>query len=159
MKLNLGSGQNKKEGFINIDSNPSTKPDVIRDVCRGLPYTDGVADEICAEHLIEHLNAQDFIFFFNECWRVLKSKGILHIKAPYYKEKWAVIDPTHVRLITEYSFDFFFNRDYNSMTAGVTGWYEPEKLQIIGGELQLTVKKVETPTQYWDVKEMKEVTK
>jgi len=143
MRLNIGSGNNPKKGYINIDSNPTCKPDVIRNVMRGLPYNDNVADEICAEHIVEHLNSDDFIFLFNESHRVLKVGGILHIKAPYYKEKWAFIDPTHIRMITEFSFNFFTVQDYNSITAGVTGWYDMVKINLDehGGEIQVTLKK------------------
>ncbi len=157
MKLNLGSGQQKKEGFINTDSNPESKPDILRDIMRGLPFANEVAEEIHAEHLIEHLDTADFIFLFNECWRVLRDGGELHLKAPYYKMKWAYIDPSHKRFITEWSFDFFINHDYNSMTAGVTGWYEPVKLQVTGGEIYVVLRKTLTPKN-WQMGDLKDET-
>lgn len=154
MKLNLGAGNLKKEGYVNVDNNKACNPDLLRDIGRGLPYADCVVEEILAEHLIEHLPAEEFIFFFNECHRVLRDGGILHLKAPYYKMKWAYIDPTHIRFITEHSFDFFVNRDYNSVTAGVTGWYEPVDIKLIGGELDVVLKKVLVPVNKWMCKDL-----
>lgn len=150
LKLNIGAGLKKKEGFVNIDSNPKTEPDVVRDIRRGLPYDGSTVDLIECDHLIEHLNPEDFIFFFNECHRVLVDGGKLIVRAPYYQGKWAFIDPTHIRYITEHSFDFFVNKDYNSTTAGVTGWYEPESTNVNGGEITVVMKKVLSPTKFWE---------
>ena len=138
MKLNIGCGNVKKEDYVNIDSNEKCNPDRLRDIRRGLPYDDDTADEIYCAHLIEHLQPDDFIFFFNECNRVLKPHGKLTVKAPYFKEKWAYIDPTHVKLITEYSFNFFINRDYNSVAAGVTGWYSLKYMGLDEGGGEIT---------------------
>ena len=149
LKINLACGMRKKEGveWVNIDSNSECKPDVVRNLMRGLPYSNETIDEINCEHFIEHLNGEDFIFFFNECHRVLKEGGRLCLKAPYHSEKWAWIDPTHKRPISEHSFDFFINCDYNSQNAGVTGWYLPESLNITGGEIDVVISKLKKPSE------------
>lgn len=156
LRLNLACG-NKLIGSdgewetINIDNNRSVTGIVYRDIMRGLPFADGVADEVIGEHIIEHLGAEDFIFFFNEAHRVLKEGGLLKVKTPYFQGKWAFIDPTHKRLMMENSFDFFINCDYNSVTAGVIGWYEPVEIVVDGGELRATLKKVLEPKVSWNV--------
>jgi len=153
LKLNIGCGPpkvQKKKGYVNMDINPLCKPDVVRDVSRGLPYSDGVVDEIICEHVIEHLDDDDFVFFFNECHRVLKLGNVLEVAAPYYMGKWAYIDPTHKRLITEFSFDFFLTKDYNSVGAGVTGWFKPLEINITPdkGEIRLRLEKADGSTNY-----------
>lgn len=151
MKLHLACGAQYWEGWVNIDVNRDVKADIYRDITRGLPYGDGVADEIVGEHIVEHLDADDFIFFFNEAHRVLKEGGLLRVNVPYFTGKWAYIDPTHKRLICENSFDFFMNRDYNSVTAGVTGWFEPVRFELKNFELIAVFKKVLNPTVMWAI--------
>ena len=149
LKLNLACGMRKKEGtdWVNIDNNEQCRPDRRHDILYGLPYGDETVDEINCEHFIEHLDGVQFIRFFNECHRVLKEGGRLCLKAPYHTEKWAWIDPTHKRPISEHSFDFFINHDYNSQSAGVTGWYLPENLNITGGEIDVTLSKLKKPSE------------
>ena len=55
LKLNLGSGSNKIDGFINIDLNPDNKPDLVANILEPLPYNDGSIDEIVLFHTIEHI--------------------------------------------------------------------------------------------------------
>lgn len=129
IKLNLACGTRKYESnkeweVINIDYNQIVEPDIVRDLKYGLPFNNEYVDEILCEHYIEHLNPEEFVRFFNECWRVLKPGGTLQVSAPYYKHRNAYVDPTHIRLLTEFSFDFFCIRDFNSLSAGVTGWYD-----------------------------------
>lgn len=52
-KLNLGCGPYKMEGHINIDCNPLHKPDIVRDVSRGLPFDDNSVESIVASHFLE----------------------------------------------------------------------------------------------------------
>ena len=106
VKLNLGCGVHKIEGYINIDMSSKYKPDVIYDINKGLSFKDNSVDEIKASHILEHVN--DLIFVMNECWRVLKTEGILDIDVPdgEYLE-WSMRDPTHKRAIFEDTFLYF----------------------------------------------------
>ena len=54
MKLNLGSGQDNKEGYINIDAVGHTSDTVIGNILH-LDYADGSIDKIQSHHVIEHL--------------------------------------------------------------------------------------------------------
>jgi len=45
------------------------------------------------KHVLEHLD--DVVKVIEECYRILKPKGILDIYVPYYKSKKAFRDPTH----------------------------------------------------------------
>lgn len=94
-KLNLGCGETKKEGYINIDNRPECEPDILRDITRGLPFDDESIDEIFSSHFMEHLGGEDVFFVINECWRVLKPNGILIIIVPYIGVQEAFCDPMH----------------------------------------------------------------
>jgi predicted SAM-dependent methyltransferase len=81
MKLNLGCGYNIKPGYINVDLRPSKGVDVVLDLndCK-LPFENNSIDEIYMAHILEHII--DRYKFIQECYRVLKPKGILLIKLP-----------------------------------------------------------------------------
>ena len=56
MKLHVGCGTKKLEGWINIDGVSSCQPDLVHDLCTPLPYGDLSADELKAEGVLEHLD-------------------------------------------------------------------------------------------------------
>jgi len=108
MKLNVGCGLNKIDGYINLDINPNNNPDMVRNIEKGLPFDNNKFDEIYCSHILEHIH--DLIFVMNECWRVLKVGGILDIDVPdgQYLE-WSMRDPTHKRAIFRETFLYFTN--------------------------------------------------
>jgi predicted SAM-dependent methyltransferase len=108
VKFNLGCGYSKYEGFINIDISDVSSPDIICDLEKGLPFKDDCADEIVANHVIEHLT--DTIFIMNEIWRVCKHTGIVNIEVPHQASKMAFADPTHKRVFNEESFKYFCSK-------------------------------------------------
>jgi len=113
MKLNIGCGRNKKEGYINIDKNPVFEPDIIRDITRGLPFNDDSIDEIYTSHCLEHIDSgEDIIFVMNELYRALKPEGLLTIRVPHTKEYGAFCDPTHKSFWNEQSAQYWTGDSY-----------------------------------------------
>jgi SAM-dependent methyltransferase len=111
-KLNIGSGRIRYAGFINIDckqiidGNGNKTVDVIMDIEKDkLPYSDNSIDEIIAESLLEHLG-DGFIFFMNECWRVLKPTGNMWGTVPPFGTNGAIRDITHKRFFVKESFTY-----------------------------------------------------
>lgn len=78
MKLHLGCGRKRWEGFTNCDLRDS---DLDCDI-RELPFDDGVADEIHAIHVAEHFLMTEIVKVFTEWKRVLKPGGFLVIELP-----------------------------------------------------------------------------
>ena len=79
LKLQIGSNVWKKAGWINIDIDPSVNPDLVLDVRQGLPYQDNSIDYIFMEHFFEHINQQESQKLLHECYRALKSGGVIRI--------------------------------------------------------------------------------
>ena len=87
MKLNLGAGESKIEGYISIDVEGSCKPDVICDFTKdSLPYGDGLIEEVLLFHTIEHIQKRLHKSIFKEVWRVLKPGGRFVLSYPEFKE-------------------------------------------------------------------------
>lgn len=105
IKLNLGCGLNKLNGYINIDKEEKIDPDIVRDIERGLPFNDNIIDKVLCSHILEHI--KELFFVMNEIWRILKPDGILVIKVPPYDFEGAFSDPTHIRVFTPRTFKFF----------------------------------------------------
>ncbi len=85
MKLHLGCGTKKLDGWINIDSVPECRPDLVHDITRPLPYADQTADELLAEDLLEHFDKYIRYLVFYEWTRVLKVGGKITLQVPDFK--------------------------------------------------------------------------
>ena len=99
IKLSLGCGRDKEDGFIGLDcanygwNKVWIAPDI-------LPFKDDEVDFIKAENFIEHLDREDALKVFNECWRVLRPTGWFEWTAPDAGKSidLALSDPTHKSL-------------------------------------------------------------
>lgn len=100
MKLNIGSGFQRYEGFVNVDANPLTQPDIVLDLESGIfPFRDSLVSEVKAHHVLEHLGA-GFFHFMKELYRVCEDGAIIDIQVPHHRSEVFYGDPTHVRFIT-----------------------------------------------------------
>jgi SAM-dependent methyltransferase len=96
--LDLGCGRTKQyPGNIGMDCKPSPAVDVVADLRHGVPAETGSADTVFAVHVLEHL--VDFLPLVDECHRVLRPDGVLHVISPWWRYVNAVADPTHVRYL------------------------------------------------------------
>ena len=104
--LDLGCGNKKKAGSIGIDINPDTNADVIHNLNTfPYPFEDSTFDEINADNVIEHLD--NVIAVMEEIHRISTPGAIIIIKVPYFRSRYAFIDPTHKHYFTTESFTYF----------------------------------------------------
>lgn len=82
IKLDIGCGEHKKEGYIGVDKIPFPGVDVVHNIEDGLPFGNNSVDIIYAKHALEHLYKFDFVM--DEIWRVLKPDGILEVIVPHW---------------------------------------------------------------------------
>lgn len=81
-KLQLGTGRNSKEGWLNSDLRPLSGQVLYLNARRRFPFGDGTFDYVYSEHMIEHLPFRDGLKMLAECRRVLKPGGVLRISTP-----------------------------------------------------------------------------
>ncbi len=80
MKIDLGSGGNRKDGFLNIDENPNTNPDIVMSMQKYVAQlVHHSVDEARASLSLEFLDGQELYDVFNHLWRALKPDAIFHI--------------------------------------------------------------------------------
>jgi SAM-dependent methyltransferase len=96
MKLDLGCGTKKREGFVGVDSMTLPGVDVVVDLrITPWPWADNSIDAAFSSHFVEHLTGEERIPFFNELWRVLKPGAQAEIITPDWSHASAYGDPTH----------------------------------------------------------------
>lgn len=119
MKLDIGCGKTKLEndweGLDIVDYGQKYVLDLEKDGLKGIP--DKSITEIKAHNVFEHLSVEKRLFVFNECWRVLVSRGTLDIKVPCFPHGVAVNDPSHKSFYSKKMFFDYFagNRPRNSI--------------------------------------------
>lgn len=128
VKLDIGCGKNKREGFIGIDQFPMDGVDIVIDVrSEQLGYENNSVDEINASHFLEHLTAKERVFLLNEFYRVLKPGGIVTIVTPHWASNRAYGDFTHQWPPVSEMFYYYLSKKWRDSNAPHTDIeYNPE---------------------------------
>jgi SAM-dependent methyltransferase len=110
IKIDLGCGENKNEGFVGMDYRKLKGVDIVHDI-EDFPYPlpDECASLAVASHVVEHINPHKgvFIDFMNEVWRILKPGGEFMIATPYAGSPGFYQDPTHINPCNEKTWEYF----------------------------------------------------
>jgi len=105
--LNLGCGLDIRDGWVNHDiSQHDKRIAVVHNLnVRPWPWKPSTFDRVDAISVFEHLEI-DLIKVMDECWRILKGSGALHIKYPLLTSPFVRDDPTHRWFWSEKVLDF-----------------------------------------------------
>jgi glycosyltransferase involved in cell wall biosynthesis len=108
LKLNLGCGYRKLDGYVNIDNRIQVEPDQCLDILDGLPFDDNSVSVVRAYDFLEHIPIGKTVFVMEEIWRVLKPGGLFESMTPDAEHgQGAFQDPTHVSFWVENSWKYF----------------------------------------------------
>lgn len=126
LKLNLGCGNRKLEGFLNVDSQPGCRPDILLDLeTTPWPWPDNSVSEVKLIHVLEHLGQTPAVYLeiMRELWRICCDGAYVHIMVPHPRSNEYLNDPTHVRPVTEAGLEMFsqrLNAEWDAMGAANT---------------------------------------
>jgi len=81
LRLNLGSGNAPRPGWVNVDIDGTKSPDVVADV-RALPAELTDADEAMAIHVVEHFATAELIPLLTHWHRRLRRGARLVVECP-----------------------------------------------------------------------------
>lgn len=128
IRIDIGCGKNKREGFIGVDVLDFEGVDIAMDAGKEKwPWKDGSVDEIHASHFVEHLEPEERIHFINEVHRVLKMpeynsagviiSGFATIITPHWASQRAYGDLTHKwPPVSEFWF-YYLDKDWRAVNA------------------------------------------
>jgi ubiquinone/menaquinone biosynthesis C-methylase UbiE len=82
MKINIGSGFDKREGFTNIDNSVEVKPDLVCDLDKErLPFADNSVEFVLSVHSLEHFSQP--VKVIEELYRVSKNGAVWKFEVPF----------------------------------------------------------------------------
>lgn len=104
-KLNIGCGEDIKEGYVNLDFVKQPGVDVVHDVNKfPWPFKDNTFDLVFASHVLEHI---DLIDVMREIHRISRNGARIIIRSPHFSCGVSYRDPTHKTLMSYFIFDYF----------------------------------------------------
>ena len=80
--LNVGCGARFHSAWENVDLVPADPTVKLCDLRIGIPYEDGSFDAVYHSHVLEHFAKQEAPRLVRECFRVLKTGGVIRVAVP-----------------------------------------------------------------------------
>jgi SAM-dependent methyltransferase len=113
-KLNLGCGDFKKKGYVNLDRSARVDPEVKHDLNNyPYPFEDNHFEKVLAYHVLEHLD--DPFNAMKEIYRICKNNALIIVKVPHFSRGFT--HPEHKRGFGV-SFPLYFNSAFNGGYQG-----------------------------------------
>lgn len=110
MRIDIGSGKFPKPGYIGIDIE-NYGQSIVRDITRGLPFSNSIISNINLSHCLEHIPAgNDMLFFISEIYRVCRHNALIDIRVPH-SDTLKAADPVHLSYWNEEGFRNYFDTE------------------------------------------------
>ena len=118
LKLDLGCGPHKRDGFHGVDCRAFPGVDTVWDLATTpWPWADQSVTEVHTSHFVEHLTQDQRIRFVNELYRVLVPAGKATVIVPHWASCRAYGDLTHQwPPVSEFWF-YYLNKDWRAQNA------------------------------------------
>jgi SAM-dependent methyltransferase len=118
LKIDLGCGSAKREGFVGLDYVSAPGVDHVLNLTQDrLPFDDNTVDHVFSAHFLEHIGAPNHIF--KEIARVCRDGAKIELWTPYAFSNDAFLYG-HVTFFTEQQWLYFcyYDRDYHLEILG-----------------------------------------
>jgi len=142
MKVYLGAGKERMEGFKHLDKHHFPGIDYICDVTKGLPFPDNSVELIISKDFLEHLPTESKVFVINEIWRVLVPGGLMEHYVPNAGSRNDFGSPSH---LSHWNLQQFEHFDVDSYRWRVDREYEG----FIGGFRKILAEEVNPLEEYF----------
>ena len=131
MRLNLGCGNKRRDGFVGVDLYPCEAAEVRADITGALPFKDDSIQAVHLDNVIEHI--PDISKIMAEIARICTNGAEVTMITPHFTSLASWRDPTHVHHLSYFSFDHFAKADVAHYTGG--GFEIAERKLSFGGGL------------------------
>lgn len=121
MKLNLGAGNKKIDGFLNVDKYKSASTDVVFDLeTTPWPWETSSVEAVQLIHALEHMgrDTDTYLNIIKELYRICSDGAVVTIHVPHPRHDNFLGDPTHVRGITPQQLTLFDKAKNDEWVAG-----------------------------------------
>lgn len=128
LRLNLGSGERRLPGYVNVDCVPLAGVDILADLNE--PFAelpDNSVDAVYARHTLEHIDRLTDLLA--EIHRVTRPGGQIEIIVPHFSNPYGYSDPTHVRFFGLYSF-YYLSDTIDQPRRKVPNFYTPTRFRV-----------------------------
>ncbi len=140
MKLNVGCGNKRIDGYIGVDKYPCDAVEYVCDIeNEKLPFEDDSVSGIMMDNVIEHI--VDIPKVMGEMIRVSKPGSLITIITPHFSSISSWVDPTHIHHLSYFSFDHF-EKDDVSHYIGKGLSVKQKKLSFGGGVMGLIARAI-----------------
>ncbi len=145
-KINIGCGGKIMPGWVNLDGHPLPGVDVVHNLDEyPWPFEDESCVEVMASHVYEHVRKP--IDFVLEAWRVLEVGGVFTVICPHWTSENAFTDPTHVRFVTDRTFDYWcrgedLNGPLGAQFLGNVFQFKKVTMKRVGGDIIFKLRKL-----------------
>ena len=108
-RLNIGSGHDRRKGFLNVDLVPLPGVDVAASLGNAfLPFRSETFGLVLCRDVLEHV---DVVPALREIHRVTAPGGAVILSAVHFTSRNLYVDPTHIRGFSARTIDFFARPD------------------------------------------------
>lgn len=130
VRLNVGCGNDKLEGYLNADITRKCNPDVVCTLGTTLPFEDNTFDEVRAFNVLTQVgDPSKFVCAMNELHRI--TKGFIHVRVPNAIDICAWQDPLDVRRFTNQSFTYMEYGHRRYTQYGIHYGFPPFKVELV----------------------------
>ncbi|MGH9156467.1 MAG: methyltransferase domain-containing protein [Acidimicrobiales bacterium] len=113
-RLNLGSGEDRRPGYVDLDRVPLAGIDVAAGLgAPFLPFRDDAFGVVLCRDILEHV---EIVPALREVHRVTAPGGLVIVSAVHFTSRNLFVDPTHVRGFSVRTLEFF-------VPTGDTSWH------------------------------------
>ena len=138
-KLNLGCGNDYREGWTNLDFNHLIKSDVYADISQKLPFDNDTFDYVYCSHTLEHFEKSQVFKIMEELCRICKKGAIMDIYVPHYTSVLAFKIPYHYSYYGVGTFRIFEEEE-----TAMGERYSPTRLKVLKEELHWVLRDYES---------------
>ena len=135
MRLYLGSGKHRIEGFTHLDKVQFDGIDIVADVTKGIPLEDNSVDQVYSQDFMEHLPTESKVFVINEIWRVLKNGGTMEHYIPNAGSRNDFGSPSHLSHWNLQQFEHFdidsYRYEKDREYEGFIGGFKKVKAELV----------------------------
>lgn len=121
MKLEVGCGNKKRNGYLGMDLINLEGVDVVHNMNNvPWPFHENQFDEIVFDDVLEH--SHDILSIISEVYRIASNNCIVKISVPHFSSDNMYTDPTHKVFFSSRSFNYFdkqMNHKHSFYLSGV----------------------------------------